>query len=81
MELKATKHHWLRVRLRQRAKDARQAQKSVENLHGGGYPDAKYLAEIHGKAADIYEQALAALDAEHDNDDTTQVVVAKSYVP
>lgn len=52
---------WLLQRLDRRAKDARQAQLTALKMWLTAYPDAEYLAKIHGEAAEVYERAIVAI--------------------
>jgi hypothetical protein len=54
-------HTWLIQRLERRAKDARQAQGDATRLWLTAYPDAQYLAKIHGEAAEVYARAIVAI--------------------
>jgi hypothetical protein len=55
---------WLLQRLDRRAKDARQAQLTALKMWLTAYPDATYLAAVHGEAAEVYERAIVALNVE-----------------
>lgn len=55
---------WLLQRLDRRAKDARQAQLTAVKMWLTAYPDATYLANVHGEAAEVYERAILAITAE-----------------
>lgn len=50
---------WLARCLANRARDARQAEAYARRLHPGGYPHARRLAYVHGRAAEVYERAAA----------------------
>lgn len=54
---------WLLQRLERRAKDARQAQLTSLKMWLTAYPDAEYLAKIHGEAAAVYERAILEVKA------------------
>jgi hypothetical protein len=49
---------WLRLRLANRASDARQAEARVRRLNPEAYPHAALLAEVHARVAQIYEEAM-----------------------
>jgi hypothetical protein len=55
---------WVCGRLAARARDARQAEISVHGLHRvDRYEAALVLGEAHARAAEVYERALAELNA------------------
>jgi len=62
--MKEHHHLWYRAKLSGRARDARQAEEAARRLFGAGYPHSSRLANIHARAALVYEQALAQLDKE-----------------
>lgn len=55
---------WLGGRLERRAKDARQAETAIRTMDPKGYPHAQRLANVHAKAAEIYEQAVEEVKRE-----------------
>jgi hypothetical protein len=52
---------WLAGKLARRAKDARQAEAYIRKLSPDGYPYAQRLADVHARAAEVYEAELRAL--------------------
>jgi len=55
---------WITQRLARHAAEVRQDEHTARIFDTNAYPNARRLAEVHARAAAVYEAALAELEAE-----------------